>query len=278
MEEFSLQPDKASWSVNVWIRAYGVGMLNKSLLYVAEDIDLSDQNNKNLGKNDELNENVVISQSVVRTGREVLFDSKVMETGSGNHREHLSAQVGNHSEVAFYHKKSRWKRIAFGARKLGISSRGIVKAVVVLTAVAAVVAAVSGISSFIAKSKVGSVNQMISNIPDTVSDYSLFEQDIENAYAAYMSLDVKQQSCVVNSEKLFACRVGFNSYQVGEVRRNLTEVSEDSVQDTDVLERLKLLSDKLTNEQREMLTESENQALEQVSCAYATIKGIEDMN
>lgn len=75
-------------------------MLNKPLLYAAVDIDLLDQNNKYL----ELNENVVISQSVIRTGSEVHFDSKVMEAGSENHREHLSAQVGNHSEVAFYHK------------------------------------------------------------------------------------------------------------------------------------------------------------------------------
>lgn len=51
-------------------------MLNMPLLYAAENIYLPNLNNKNLARDDEVNDNLVIPQSVVRIEREGVFNSK----------------------------------------------------------------------------------------------------------------------------------------------------------------------------------------------------------
>lgn len=173
-------------------------------------------------------------------------------------------------------QKTQWS-LRQRQRKQEQAVKHIFKAASAIVLVAVLVAAVFGVSSSLSRGKADKVSQMIANLPDSITDYSYYEQEIGNAYAAYMELDLKQQSRVVNSEKLLANMDGYNAYQVGVIRRTLEEVSPESVQNTDVLERLAQLSGKVSNEQRAMLTQDENRALEQLTCVYATVRGIKDL-
>lgn len=182
------------------------------------------------------------------------------------------------SSVSTPARKATVRRGAFSGKK----KRKIKQNVIIVCTVCLTVVLLFGASFYIfkesnANERIENVNKMISKLPEMVSDYSMFGQDILSAYNEYMELKPEQQDRIEDAEKLIACMEGFNSFQVQQVRQNLREVSEDSVQNTDILEILNQLYDQLTQEQRALLTKEENQSLEQLAYVYATIQGIRDL-
>ncbi|MCH5273417.1 MAG: leucine-rich repeat protein [Lachnospiraceae bacterium] len=185
---------------------------------------------------------------------------------------HIGNTSGNSSSS--YTGASRYGFSGYSKRGGGKMKKGII---ITASALLLAVAAVFGVTSYIANNKIDNVESLISNLPDSVSDYSYFEQEIIEAYSAYTDLDPKLQKRVENAEKLLVCMDGVNLYRVELIRQVLTEISEESVQNTDILERLNKLYTELTNKQRASLTAEENQALEQASYLYVTINGINEL-
>ena len=148
----------------------------------------------------------------------------------------------------------------------------IAASVLLLTAVA-----VFGVTSYISNTKTDSVEALISKLPDSTSNYSYFEQEIMDAYSAYMELDPKLRGRVENADKLLSWMEGFNVYRVELIRQSLSELSVESVKETDILERLNKLYTELTNDQKALLTKGEMQAVEQASYTYMTVQGINDL-
>ena len=134
-----------------------------------------------------------------------------------------------------------------------------------------------GVTTYISNTETDSVEALIARIPDSVSNYGFFEQEIMDAYAAYMELDPKLQGRVENADKLLSCMKGFNVYRVELIRQSLSEISAESVKETDVLERLNKLYTELTADQKALLTKDEMQAVEQASYTYAAVQGINDL-
>lgn len=134
-----------------------------------------------------------------------------------------------------------------------------------------------GIVFYNSNEKVQAVNKMISALPNMISDYGMFSQEILDTYNRYMELEPRLQGRIENPEKLFLCMEGFNSYQTELIRQNLAEVSEDSVQNTEILADLNGLYEQLTDDQRALLTREENQRLEQLSHVHEIVQGIKDL-
>ena len=134
-----------------------------------------------------------------------------------------------------------------------------------------------GVTAFLSNNKISKVEELISYLPDSVDDYVYYDQEIMDAYSAYMELDPKLQKHVENADKLFACIEGFHIYRADVIRQTLAEVNLESVKNSDVLERLNKLYTELTDEQRNLLTSEEYNDLKAKTIVYEVIRGIQNL-
>lgn len=163
-------------------------------------------------------------------------------------------------------------------QKSGGFTKMLKRCIIIAVSVLLVATAVSlGDAFYSSKEQTDNVESLIAKLPDSISNYSYLDQEIMDAYSAYMDLDPKLQGRVKNADKLLSCMKGLTTYRVELIRQSLSEISDESVKETDVLERLHKLYTELTNDQRAMLTKEEMHIVEQASYTYMTIQGINDL-
>ena len=130
------------------------------------------------------------------------------------------------------------------------------------------------------KNNSGAVNHVVTLIdalPDNITNYAIYEEDIMAAYEAYQALDADLKERVSNADKILSCMEGFHAYRADLIRSTLQEINADSIKNTDVLTRLSSLFAELTTEQKALLSESEIQTVESMMVVHEVITGIKNL-
>ncbi len=144
-------------------------------------------------------------------------------------------------------------------------------AILIASGILAIVLTVFGIIGGI---QVNKVNKLVEKIPETIHDYSRFENEIMEAYTAYNDMWGIYQ-VFVNTEHLDKNMEGFNNYRVDKIKSTLAELTPEYSGDKDALfELLSKYYKQLNSTQSGMLTSDEFGKLETASCVYDIISGI----
>ena len=150
-------------------------------------------------------------------------------------------------------------------------SKKLKKAIIALIIAASVALVTFGIIGYV---QVSNVNKLMDKIPQTISDYSRFENQIMDAHTAYNDMWGIYQ-IFADDSRLESVMNGFNEYRIAAIQQLLSEISVENAKDSDRLERLAKYYKKLTPEQSGMLTAEEFGKLESLNCAYDTIVAID---
>ncbi len=121
------------------------------------------------------------------------------------------------------------------------------------------------------------VEALINALPDSITNYAIYDEAVMNAHRAYMDLDEAWRSTVSNVAKLQTCMSGFHMYRANLIRATVQEINAESVQKTDVLNRLYKLYSEMTVEQKALLSATELSELESMIVARNVIVGIQNL-
>jgi len=127
-------------------------------------------------------------------------------------------------------------------------------------------------------SEVRATQELISYLPDyEIRDYSQYEDMLDEALKSYEALSDWQKNKVENRDILLKVLEGFNAYRIENIRLSVSNISVETVAETDDLKNVVSIYGKLTSDQRAMLDSEEIYALEQYVKVYDVITALREI-
>ncbi len=114
-----------------------------------------------------------------------------------------------------------------------------------------------GVYSGMVAGKIKDTMALIDELPEAIKDYSLYDQDISEAYSSYMDLTEHQQGFVKNSDKLFSVMSEYDQYKISVLKNTATGISVDTVSATTALQDAVSLYTALTQDQKKLLSDQD---------------------
>lgn len=109
-------------------------------------------------------------------------------------------------------------------------------------------------------------------------DYDKYENQIEEVYDQYSSLDFWQKIVLKNEDRLLNLVAGFNQHKVDKVKSAMNLITLETVSQGDILTNAVALYSELNDEQRALLTQEETQTYDKFSTVNNVVNRLFEIN